>query len=158
MSDFYRKQATQLEPIEFDVTVPDRIHGGRHRVRVKARHLLYHEFGGLADALIGEIQIVADPSGKQEIKARRLKLKRVALEVSNLDPDEWSGGKVTHEELERWIDADENADAVYAAWQVFAESIDSPPVKSTTQDRGDGGGEDAGETQETAAVALMSAV
>lgn len=158
MSDYYRKQATKLEPIEFDVTVPDRVHGGRHRTHWKARHLLYHEFGGLADALIGEIQIVADPSGKQEIKARRLKLKRVALEVSNLDPDEWSGGKVTHEELERWIDADENADAVYAAWQVFAESIDSPPVKSTSENRGDGGGEDEGKAEEAESLALVSAV
>lgn len=158
MTDFYRKQATQLEPIEFDVRIPDRINGGIHRIHVRARHLRYHEFAGLADALIGEIQVTADPTGKNELKARRLKLKRVAIEVSNLDPDEWRDGRITGEEVERWIDDETNADAVFAAWQVFAESIDSPPVKSTTEDRGDRGGEDAGATEEREPLALLSAV
>lgn len=158
MTDYYRRQPTELEPIELDVRMPDRATGQIHRVHLRARHLRYHEFMGLGDALIGEISATADPTGRQELKARRLKLRRVAIEMSNLDPEEWRDGRISGVELERWIDDDANADAVYAAWQVYASAIDSPPVKSATEDRRDGGGEIAGAAEAAAPAAHMSPV
>lgn len=158
MTDYYKPQPATLDNIEFDATMPDRVNGGRHRVHVVARHLRYHEYSGLSDALIGEVQVVADPTGKQELKARRIKLKRVAVEVSNLDPDRWRDGRVTGEELARWIDDDANADAVFAAWHAFVECVDSPPLKSAAEDRGDRGSENEGEAQEAEPVALVSTV
>lgn len=150
MSDFYTPLRDPLPPLELDIVIPNRLTGSTHRVHVTCRHLLYREFVGLEDLLIGEVQLIADPTGKQMMKIRRLKLKAVALKISNLDPSIYPGGEISDkEELEKWIDADENSDAVWASWQVFEQQIDNPRVKSADEDGRDGSGQDAGSAQET---------
>ncbi len=159
MSDFYTPLRDPLPPLELDIVIPNRLTGAIHRVHVTCRHLLYREFVGLEDLLIGEVQLIADPTGKQMMKIRRLKLKAVALKISNLDPSIYPGGEISDkEEVEKWIDADENSDAVWASWQVFEQQIDNPRVKSATENGGDRSGKDAGSAQETRPDAQLRAV
>lgn len=159
MSDFYTPLRDPLPPLELDIVIPNRLTGATHRVHVTCRHLLYREFVGLEDLLIGEVQLIADPTGKQMMKIRRLKLKAVALKISNLDPSIYPGGEISDkEEVEKWIDADENSDAVWASWQVFEQQIDNPRVKSTDEAGRDGGGKDSRVAQETRPDAQLRAV
>ena len=156
MSDHYQPLRETLPPLELDVRIPNRLTGAVHRVHISCRHLLYHEFAGLDDLLIGEIAVVADPTGLQLMKARRMKLKRVVERISNLDPSVYAGGE--KEEVEKWIDAPENADAVYAAWIVYERSIDNPPTKSADEGGVDRSGEDAGESEVSRSFAQLSTV
>ena len=159
MSDFSQPLRETLPPLELDVRIPNRMTGAVHRVHISCRHLLYHEFAGLDDLLIGEIAVVADPTGLQLMKARRMKLKRIVERVSNLDPSVYAGGEITgKEEVEKWIDAPENADAVYAAWIVYERSIDNPPTKSADESGSDRGREDAGEPEVARSAAQLSTV
>lgn len=159
MSDFYTPLRDPLPPLELDIVIPNRLTGATHRVHVTCRHLLYREFVGLEDLLIGEVQLIADPTGKQMMKIRRLKLKAVALKISNLDPSIYPGGEISDKEgLEKWIDADENSDAVWASWQVFEQQIDNPRVKSATENGGNRSGKDSRDAQETRPDALVPAV
>jgi hypothetical protein len=158
-SDFYTPLRGALPPLELDIRIPNRLTGAIHRVHLTARHLLYREFIGLEDLLIGEVQPIADPTGKQMMKIRRLKLKAVAIKVSNLNPAIYPGGEISaKEEVEKWVDADENSDAVWASWQVFEAMIDNPQVKRSTEGSGDGGGKDSGEPEETRPDAQLRAV
>ncbi len=148
MSDFYQPLRETLPPLELDVRIPNRMTGAVHRVHISCRHLLYREFAGLDDLLIGEVQPVADPTGLQMMKMKRTKLKAVLEKVSNLDPGVYAGGEISgKEELAKWVDADENSDAVWASWIVYERSIDSPMIKSKDESRSDSGGSDEGSAQ-----------
>ena len=169
MSDHYQPLRETLPPLELDVRIPNRLTGAVHRVHISCRHLLYHEFAGLDDLLIGEIAVVADPTGLQLMEAMAAGVpivasdihgfKRVVERISNLDPSVYAGGEITgKEEVEKWIDAPENADAVYAAWIVYERSIDNPPTKSADEGGVDRSGEDAGESEVSRSFAQLSTV
>lgn len=159
MSDYYTPPSAALPSLEFDTIIPNREAGGRHRVHFEARHCRYHEFVALEDLLIGEIALVADPSGKRHLTERRIKMRAVVERISNLNPAVYPGGEISGKEAcGVWIDAPENADAVWAGWSDYAALIDNPTVKSTDASRRDGSGEDAGGVEENRPAALLSAV
>lgn len=157
--DFYRPLPEKVPDVERDVVLPDPVRGGRYRIHITCEHLLYKQFSGLDDALIGEIRVIADPTGNQEMKARRVRLKRVLRKLSNLDPSIYPGGEISDKEgLEKWIDEPGNDNGVWASWAEYTNAIDNPPLKSASEDRGDRGGEDAGESEEAGPAALVPTV
>jgi hypothetical protein len=82
------------------------------------------------------------------MKMKRMKLKAVSERISNLDPALYPGGEISgKEEVAKWIDADENSDAVWASWIVYERSIDSPRIKSEDESSSDPGGSDEGTAQ-----------
>ncbi len=158
-NDFYTPLREKIPPLELDAVIPNRITFAKHRVHGTFEHLRYHEHAGLDDLLIGEVQPIADPSGKSRLTISRRKLARVLRAVSNLNPTIYPGGAITDEkELGAWIDAEENADAVWALWIVYERAIENPGLKSTSQDSGDRSGSDEGSSQEAPADARMSTV
>lgn len=158
-NDYYSPLRERIPPLELDAVIPNRITFAKHRVHGSFEHLRYHEHAGLDDLLIGEVQPIADPTGKARLTISRRKLARVLRGVSNLNPAIYPGGAITDEkELHAWIEAEENADAVWALWIVYERAIENPRLKSTSQDSGDRSGADEGSSQETAAAARVSAV
>jgi hypothetical protein len=132
----YKQPKLKREPLDFDATIYDD-DGDAVTVTARAKHLRWHQFFALDDALFGEVEAGVDPTGEREIKARRIKLKRVLLELGNLDPKEFPGGRLAAGvALDEFLDDDRNADLVYALWARLVEVLNNPRSKSTAADSG----------------------
>lgn len=157
--DYYTPLRETLPPLELEAVIPNRITRTRHRVCGSMRHLRYHEFMGLNDLLIGEIQPIADPTGRAELKVKRRKLGAVLERLSNLNPDIYPGGEIRDRaEIEKWVEADENADAVWALWTVYEREIENPSLKSEATGSSHESSADAGAVEKAAPDARVPAV
>ena len=158
MAKTFKIKTAAREPLRFPVTIHDD-EGDIVTVTMEGRRVRYHEFRGLDDLLIGEVHRQADPSGVEELKARRLKLKAVIERVEGLDEELAPGGVLTRgPALDAFFDNEGAADLVFAAWQAYAEALADPRSFRRNADSGGRGGADAGVPDGASPDALVPGV
>jgi hypothetical protein len=150
----YKRKTDKAPPLRFTVETAE------GAVEVTARHLLFHEFSGLADVTVGEVDDGADVTGRKYLRERVLKLARVVLSVEGYDPDDEEGqSAIAAREWERLFALPGNENLAWKTWNSYMEALEGALSKSGTADRGAGAGEGRGAGgAEGAALAQLSAV
>lgn len=140
MGKSYKTPSLQRQPLRFEVAIIDD-DGDVVTVAAVAEHVRYHRLRGLNALLVGEVHEHADPTGEEELKARRLKLRAVLEQYEGLDESIAPGGVLARGlPLERFIDDPANADLVFATWQAYMEALADPRTFRRDADhRGEGG-------------------
>jgi hypothetical protein len=158
MGKKYKTPSLHREPLAFEVTILDD-EGEAITVTATGRHLRYHQMRGLNDLLIGEVHQDADPTGEQELKARRIKLKAVLERLEGLDESVAAGGVLVRgPDLDRFIDNTANADLVFASWPAYVEAVTNPRSFRRDADRRGEDGETEGLPSRRAPDAHMPGV
>lgn len=156
----YPKQK-QDSPGVMDVTVEanDFATGEEVEVDLKVTILPYHRYFGLDDKLIG----VLDPAkgdkpgheGDNELARRREKFCAVVEQISNLNPDDYPGGRLTSPKAIREFAEDAtNANVIYLGMQLIDRRVRNPYPKSGDDDprEGDSAGGSGGDGADEAST------
>jgi hypothetical protein len=135
----YKRKTAAPPPLRFEVETAE------GSVTVEARHLLFHEFSGLADVTIGEVEEGADVTGRKYLRERVLKLSRVVLSVEGYDPDDEEGqAAIAARAWERLFALPGNENLAWKTWNGYVEALEGTLSKSGPSDRREGAGEGRG--------------
>jgi hypothetical protein len=124
-----RKDGTRLPDVSFDVETLD------GTVAMTARHLLYHELAGLNHQLIGQLTDKPDPSGRFQLKERRLKLAKVLVSADTGEPDpDVPASGADEKAWTRFLRLDGNENLTWLGWGKYLEALEGATPKSGTED------------------------